>query len=41
MNSCSLTDLTIDFLVGIKAETDKAFTVSESPAWEASTMPRK
>lgn len=41
MNSCSLTDLTIDFPVGIKAETYKALTVSESPTWEASTMPRK
>lgn len=31
MSSCSLTDLTIDFPVGIKAETDKALTLSESP----------
>lgn len=41
MNSCSRTDLTIDFPVRIKADTYKAFTVSESPTWEASGMPRK
>lgn len=36
-----LTDLTVDFSVRIKAETYKAFTISESPTWEASAMPRK